>query len=171
MKWTEPRSVIWRKSAGAFLSAQRLRSKTAADPMRIPIPRCFTQRRLLIGCPSQIPLKSMPRSRIPLIGSGSGRKRKRPSMRKTIRCSGHRDWLLDSLRELAEGVGFEPTEHRCSAVFKTAAIDHSATPPNKPMENATPDRRWRAMRDVSGMALFFTFEKSVDTLRCELLVL
>jgi hypothetical protein len=30
---------------------------------------------------------------------------------------------------VAEGVGFEPTEARTSAVFKTAAIVHSATPP------------------------------------------
>ena len=27
-----------------------------------------------------------------------------------------------------EGEGFEPPEHRCSTVFKTAAIDHSAIP-------------------------------------------
>ena len=31
---------------------------------------------------------------------------------------------------MAEGVGFEPTEPCGSAVFKTAAIDHSATPPD-----------------------------------------
>ena len=30
---------------------------------------------------------------------------------------------------MAEGVGFEPTEPLGSAVFKTAAINHSATPP------------------------------------------
>jgi hypothetical protein len=30
---------------------------------------------------------------------------------------------------LAEGVGFEPTEARTSAVFKTTAFVHSATPP------------------------------------------
>src|SRR5437870_6101576 len=30
---------------------------------------------------------------------------------------------------LAEGVGFEPTEPCGSAVFKTAALDHSAIPP------------------------------------------
>ena len=30
---------------------------------------------------------------------------------------------------LAEGVGFEPTEACTSAVFKTAAFDHSAIPP------------------------------------------
>jgi hypothetical protein len=30
----------------------------------------------------------------------------------------------------AEGVGFEPTEPCGSPVFKTGAIDHSATPPN-----------------------------------------
>ena len=32
-------------------------------------------------------------------------------------------------KTMAEGVGFEPTEPCGSAVFKTAAIDHSATPP------------------------------------------
>ena len=30
---------------------------------------------------------------------------------------------------MAEGVGFEPTEPCSSAVFKTAALNHSATPP------------------------------------------
>src|SRR5262245_30634376 len=30
---------------------------------------------------------------------------------------------------MAEGVGFEPTEPCGSAVFKTAALDHSAIPP------------------------------------------
>ncbi len=33
------------------------------------------------------------------------------------------------LKSLAEGVGFEPTDACTSAVFKTAAIDHSATLP------------------------------------------
>ncbi len=38
--------------------------------------------------------------------------------------------LLES--NLADGVGFEPTERCRSAVFKTAAFDHSAThPPHK----------------------------------------
>jgi hypothetical protein len=32
---------------------------------------------------------------------------------------------------LAEGVGFEPTDACTSAVFKTAAIDHSATLPSQ----------------------------------------
>ena len=32
-------------------------------------------------------------------------------------------------RCLAEGEGFEPPEARASTVFKTAAFDHSATPP------------------------------------------
>ena len=31
---------------------------------------------------------------------------------------------------MAEEVGFEPTEPFGSPVFKTGAIDHSATPPN-----------------------------------------
>ena len=31
--------------------------------------------------------------------------------------------------KMAEGVGFEPTEPFGSPVFKTGAIDHSATPP------------------------------------------
>jgi hypothetical protein len=35
------------------------------------------------------------------------------------------------LRRETEGVGFEPTETRASSVFKTDAIDHSATPPDK----------------------------------------
>ena len=34
--------------------------------------------------------------------------------------------------DLAEGVGFEPTGPCGPAVFKTAAIDHSATPPQEP---------------------------------------
>src|SRR5262249_44138540 len=34
-----------------------------------------------------------------------------------------------SAGRLAEGVGFEPTEPYGSAVFKTAALDHSAIPP------------------------------------------
>ena len=33
------------------------------------------------------------------------------------------------LRDLAEREGFEPPEPRSSTVFKTAAIDHSATSP------------------------------------------
>jgi hypothetical protein len=32
-------------------------------------------------------------------------------------------------KKMAEGEGFEPPEPRGSTVFKTAAIDHSATPP------------------------------------------
>ena len=31
---------------------------------------------------------------------------------------------------MAVGVGFEPTEPLGSTVFKTAAFDHSASPPN-----------------------------------------
>ena len=34
---------------------------------------------------------------------------------------------------MAEGVGFEPTEVLPSTVFKTAAFNHSAIPPNKTM--------------------------------------
>ena len=30
---------------------------------------------------------------------------------------------------IAEAEGFEPPVHCCTTVFKTAAIDHSATPP------------------------------------------
>ena len=33
------------------------------------------------------------------------------------------------IETMAEGEGFEPPEPRGSTVFKTAAIDHSATPP------------------------------------------
>jgi hypothetical protein len=32
---------------------------------------------------------------------------------------------------MAEGVGFEPTDAFASAVFKTAALNRSATPPAK----------------------------------------
>jgi hypothetical protein len=35
-----------------------------------------------------------------------------------------------SKQKLAEGVGFEPTDPFGSPVFKTGAIDHSATPPD-----------------------------------------
>ena len=38
--------------------------------------------------------------------------------------------------EVAEGVGFEPTEPLGSTVFKTAAIDHSATLPVERTHNA-----------------------------------
>jgi len=34
--------------------------------------------------------------------------------------------------QVAEGEGFEPPEACASTVFKTAAIDHSATPPKEP---------------------------------------
>ena len=34
-----------------------------------------------------------------------------------------------SASPMAEGVGFEPTEPFGSTVFKTAALNHSATPP------------------------------------------
>ncbi len=33
--------------------------------------------------------------------------------------------------EVAVGVGFEPTEDHSSTVFKTAAFDHSASPPER----------------------------------------
>ena len=36
---------------------------------------------------------------------------------------------LHSAFDVAEEVGFEPTGSRLPAVFKTAAINHSATPP------------------------------------------
>ena len=36
-----------------------------------------------------------------------------------------------NLARLAEGVGFEPTVPCSTAVFKTAALSHSATPPRK----------------------------------------
>ena len=36
---------------------------------------------------------------------------------------------LSHLSNSPEGVGFEPTVHLCTTVFKTAAIDHSAIPP------------------------------------------
>ena len=39
------------------------------------------------------------------------------------------DLLLEQKRRMAEGVGFEPTGPGGPPVFKTGAIDHSATPP------------------------------------------
>lgn len=47
---------------------------------------------------------------------------------------------------VAEGVGFEPTDGCPSAVFKTAAIDHSATLPRSGIATATiacPAIKWR----------------------------
>ena len=46
----------------------------------------------------------------------------RPSLLDSNKCI--------SLIFMAEGVGFEPTELLHSTVFKTAAFDHSAIPPN-----------------------------------------
>jgi hypothetical protein len=46
---------------------------------------------------------------------------------------------------MAEGVGFEPTEACTSAVFKTAAFDHSAIPPRvAPRQGSSPLIRFRA---------------------------
>ncbi len=39
--------------------------------------------------------------------------------------------------EMAVGVGFEPTEGHPSTVFKTAAFDHSASPPKKNRQRAS----------------------------------
>ena len=38
---------------------------------------------------------------------------------------------MDAGGSVAEGVGFEPTEACTSAVFKTTAFVHSATPPER----------------------------------------
>ena len=38
---------------------------------------------------------------------------------------------------LAEGVGFEPTAPCGAAVFKTAALNHSATPPRFDLQQLT----------------------------------
>jgi len=38
-------------------------------------------------------------------------------------------WTSRALSGMAEGVGFEPTVPCSTAVFKTAALNHSATPP------------------------------------------
>jgi len=38
------------------------------------------------------------------------------------------------IKTMAEVVGFEPTRTYALTVFKTAAIDHSATPPEKTLE-------------------------------------
>ncbi len=47
-------------------------------------------------------------------------------------------YVFDTLRvfcrngkKVAEGVGFEPTVDYSTAVFKTAALNHSTTPPEK----------------------------------------
>jgi hypothetical protein len=47
-----------------------------------------------------------------------------------LRSSSHRR-ASSRLRRGTEGVGFEPTETCASSVFKTDAIDHSATPPER----------------------------------------
>src|SRR5690606_24494819 len=44
------------------------------------------------------------------------------------------------MKLLAEGVGFEPTDACTSAVFKTAAIDHSATLPSSAFRTSASDR-------------------------------
>ena len=49
-----------------------------------------------------------------------------------------------SLRDVAEGVGFEPTVPFSTAVFKTAALNHSATPP--------PDWSITGLRRVGGVS-------------------
>ena len=63
-------------------------------------------------------------------GGGIGRRR-RPVLRARTAFSSHRKASC-RLRRETEGVGFEPTETCASSVFKTDAIDHSATPPGKP---------------------------------------
>ena len=51
----------------------------------------------------------------------------RPSLQKFFQ-----NFYIKLLRNfMAEGVGFEPTEALTSTVFKTAAFDHSAIPPNR----------------------------------------
>ena len=42
---------------------------------------------------------------------------------------------------MAVGVGFEPTEGHPSTVFKTAAFDHSASPPKKSRQRASDGER------------------------------
>ena len=44
---------------------------------------------------------------------------------------GKRKLLRRAWLEVAEGEGFEPPETCASTVFKTAAFDHSAIPPNR----------------------------------------
>jgi hypothetical protein len=54
---------------------------------------------------------------------------------------------------LAEGVGFEPTEARTSAVFKTAAFVHSATPPELNLSvGSTVQSRARPSRRTAAQA-------------------
>ena len=42
--------------------------------------------------------------------------------------------ITDSNTEVAEAVGFEPTDGCPSLVFKTSALNHSATLPSLPSE-------------------------------------
>ena len=44
---------------------------------------------------------------------------------------------------MAEEVGFEPTVPCGTTVFKTAAFDHSATPPTSPQDQAPTGKRGR----------------------------
>ena len=60
-------------------------------------------------------------------GGGIGRLR-RPVLRARTAFSSHRK-ASSRLRRKTEGVGFEPTETCASSVFKTDALNRSATPP------------------------------------------
>ena len=48
---------------------------------------------------------------------------------------------FQQFEKMAEGEGFEPPEACASTVFKTAAIDHSATPPQKMCGHVSSRRR------------------------------
>ena len=49
-----------------------------------------------------------------------------------IKQGGRKSSPKGAVKFLAEAVGFEPTVPRGTTVFKTAAFNHSATPPSKP---------------------------------------
>ena len=50
---------------------------------------------------------------------------------------------------MAVGVGFEPTEGHPSTVFKTAAFDHSASPPKKAAREPLAERAHYIVAPVS----------------------
>src|SRR5580765_4096440 len=66
-----------------------------------------------------------------------------------------------STTAMAEGVGFEPTEPCGSAVFKTAALNHSAIPPQGRETIATPAKRHqRVARPCERLACWLTSSPS-----------
>ena len=86
-----------------------------------PSVRFYPYNRLAGGClqPTRPPLRFLPCvvPCTPCLHADSARRRRHEAV--ATLCT----------RRLAEGVGFEPTEAFASAVFKTAALSHSAIPP------------------------------------------